>query len=64
MKARALKAVPSASPAPQRYAIGAAALENFDRSVYQSTHSTQGRAAPLPYTLEQALAESERERLA
>lgn len=62
MNAR-LKAVPRRQPEPLRYPIGGAALENHARTVYQSTNSTKGRAAPLPYTLAQAWAEVVREGL-
>jgi hypothetical protein len=40
--------------------IGAAALENFARYAYQSAHTptADGRVAPLPLTLDAALAEA------
>ena len=58
-----LQAVPSPQRAPLRYQIGGAPLENHDRSVYQSTHSKNGRAEP-PYTEAQAWAEVVRDGLA
>ena len=60
-RARIRLVPPPVSPTPTRTEHGGCALENFDRSVYQSMRTVAGRAAPLPLTFNEAWAYAHKE---